>query len=67
MSGKTENFFMVWLDRAMIGLFEGIRDRARRRSFVTYSGGAGDGEGAAVTGVIVTFSMRSRRAFCTFA
>jgi len=44
------------------------RGRALPRApYRTYFVGAGDGGGVAVTGVIVTFSMRSRRAFCTFA
>lgn len=60
MSGKTENIFMVWLDRDGVGLFDGTRK-------LNQLGGDGDAEGAVETGMIVTFSIVSRRAFCTFA
>ena len=68
MSGKTVNFFMVWLDKVGFWLFDS--KTVRGLMFTPQPDqlpGDGDGDGAVETGVIVTCSSVDRRAFCTFA
>jgi hypothetical protein len=51
---------MVWLDKDGVGLFDGMTKADQ-------SVGDGDADGADETGMMVTFSIAGRRAFCTFA